>query len=99
MSGVAPAEEEQGAFSLHYLVPLANVFAEHRRFNATKETFTRRIDDTLAFLIYLEETLTEGFYKRSEIVSHLYKASILLGDLSYLVSSYENAVGLVLNVG
>ncbi len=92
-------QEEQAIFSLQRLAPLMNVFTEHQHFNEARDALTSRISDTTAFFVYLEENLAEDIPKRNEIVSHLYKVSILLGDLAYLVSSYEDAVSLVLNTG
>src|SRR5450755_1166599 len=71
--------------------------SSHQRLNETRDALSSRISDTTAFLIYLEENLAEDAPKRDEVVSHLYKVSILLGDLAYLVSGYEDAVSLVLD--
>lgn len=90
-------QEEQAVSSLQRLTPLMSVFTEHQRLNETRDALSSRISDTTAFLIYLEENLAEDVPKRDEVVSHLYKVSILLGDLAYLVSGYEDAVGLVLD--
>jgi len=90
-------QEEQAASSLQRLTPLMSVFTEHQRLNETRDALSSRISDTTAFLIYLEENLAEDAPKRDEVVSHLYKVSILLGDLAYLVSGYEDAVSLVLD--
>jgi hypothetical protein len=90
-------QEEQAVSSLQCLTPLMKIFTEHQRLNETRDVLSNRISDATAFLIYLEENLAENIPKRSEVVSHLYKVSILLGDLSYLVSGYEDAASLVLD--
>jgi hypothetical protein len=90
-------QEEQAVSSLQRLTPLMNVFTEHQLLNETRDALSSRISDTTAFLIYLEENLAGDVPKRDEVVSHLYKVSILLGDLAYLVSGYEDAVSLVLD--
>ncbi len=90
-------QEEQAILSLQRLTPLMNVFREHQQLNETRDALTSRISDTTAFLIYLEENLAGDLPKRDEVVSHLYKVSILLGDLAYLVTGYEDAVSLVLD--
>ncbi len=97
LQGMYSTQEKQAIFSLQRLAPLMNVFAEHQHLNETREALASRISDTTAFLIYLEENLAEGVPRRNEVVSHLYKVSKLLGDLAYLVSSYEDAVSLVLD--
>jgi hypothetical protein len=90
-------QEEQAVLSLQRLTPLINVFTEHQRLNEARDALSSRISDTTAFLVYLEENLAEEVPKREEGVSHLYKVSILLGDLAYLVAGYEDAVSLVLD--
>jgi hypothetical protein len=82
---------EQDTFSLQCLAPLSDVYAEHQRLNVSS-----RIKESMAFLIYLEESLAEALPKHTEIVSHLYEVSTVLGDLSYLIARYEDVVGLML---
>jgi hypothetical protein len=91
------AQERQDVFSLRRLAPLANVFVEHQRLNKTKDALSSRIKECTTFLVYLEECLIDASHKRNEIASPLYNISILLSDLTYLVTNYEDAVSLVLS--
>jgi hypothetical protein len=75
---------------------LSETFIEHQRLNKMKGTLSRRVSDSRAFLIFMRESLDENFHKRNEILAHLNSVALLLEDLACVLSSYEEAVGLLL---
>ena len=75
---------------------LSETFLEHQRLNKMKGTLARRVSDSRAFLTFMCESLDENFHKRNEILAHLNSVALLLEDLACVLSSYEEAVGLLL---
>ena len=84
-----PKEQQTGR--IIDIAPLTHVYEAHQHLNKVKGTVASRAGDATAFLIFLEENLGVGLDRHDEITIQLRKVARLLGDLSYLLSDYEQA--------
>ena len=92
----ASTPEEQQEKGILDIAPLAHVYETHQHLNKATGTIASRTGDATAFLIFLEEKLGASLDRRDEITTQLRKVTRLLGDLSYLLSDYEQATAALL---
>lgn len=92
-STLSNEQQTNGAFDI---AALARVYQTHQHLNKVKGTIASRAGDATAFLIFLEEKLGSGLDRHDEITAQLRNIARLLGDLSYLLSDYEQAAATLL---
>lgn len=95
-STTSPASNEQQANGAFDIAALTHVYKTHQHLNRVKGTIASRVGDATAFLIFLEEKLGTSLDRHDEITAQLRNIARLLGDLSYLLSDYEQATATLL---
>lgn len=81
---------------IHDLAPLITVYKTHQKLNEIMETVASRISDATAFLIFLQDQLSDTLNKRDEVIRQLNNVATLLNDLSCRLADYENVVSALL---
>lgn len=74
------------------IAPLMRVYDKHIQLQEHKGKLAARVNDTTAFLIFLEETLGPAIARRKDIAAQLQLAASLLNELTDLLANYEQAV-------
>lgn len=74
------------------LAPLIKVYETHQQLNEIIGTVSSRTSEATAFLIFLQDQLSETMSKRDEIVAQINNVAKLLNDLTCRLADYENAV-------
>jgi len=82
-------EEKQ---DIRALAPLIKVYGTHQQLNEIIGTVSSRASEATAFLIFLQDQLSETMSKRDEIVVQINNVAKLLNDLTCRLADYENTV-------
>jgi hypothetical protein len=78
------------------ITPLINVYEIHRQLNEIIGTVNSRTSEATAFLIFLQDQLSETMSKRDEIVAQINNVAKLLNDLTCRLADYENIASALL---
>lgn len=81
---------------IHDMAPLIKVYKTHQQLNEIMETVASRISDATAFLIFLQDQLSDTLNKRDEVIRQLNNVATLLNELSCRLADYENVVSALL---
>jgi hypothetical protein len=88
--------EDEETPRIHDLAPFITVYKTHQKLNEIMATVASRISDATAFLIFLQDQLSDTLNKRDEVIRQLNNVATLLNDLSCRLADYENVISALL---
>ncbi len=89
--------EDEEAMVIYDIAPIIKVYKTHQQLNEIMETVASRISDATAFLIFLQDQLSDTLNKRDEVIRQINNVAKLLNDLNCRLADYENVVAALLH--
>ncbi len=74
------------------ITPLIEVYGKHLRLQERKGALADCVREASAFLVFLEENLSQSFARRKEMIAQIKALAGLLNEVTGLLTDYEQAI-------